>query len=161
MSGRLARKASQRAPQDGAAAAQTSTAAPRGGVALGRLVAREGEGWRVAVGRGTVLAARDPSVDDALLADCAARGARVVLDLDGPAAIVGALATARPLTVDAQGDVRAKVRVFEVAAEEEATLRTDRAFVQVRGADVETFGRNVITRARELAKLLGRMVKIN
>jgi hypothetical protein len=53
------------------------------------------------------------------------------------------------------------VKRFVVTAAEEAMLRTRAAFVQVRGADVETFGDRVVSRARELLKVLGRNVRIN
>jgi hypothetical protein len=147
--------------EDKGAEPSPTTTTPRAGLGLARLIAREGEAWRVSVGGVERVAERDPSVDEALLDECLARGARVVVEEGAAVVIVGALATSRSLSVDARGDVRAAVGVFEVTARESVTLRTDRAFVQVKGPDVETFGRTVVTRARELAKVLGRMVKIN
>lgn len=147
--------------EDKAEAVSDSSPSLRGGVGLARLLAREGDRWRVAVGGVERVAARDPSVDDARLAECLARGTRVVVEERSPVVIVGALSTSRALTVDARGDERAAVGAFEVTAREAVTRRTDRAFIQLKGPDVEAFGRNIVTRAREHGKILGRMVEIN
>ncbi len=117
--------------------------------------------WRVRVGAQTLMAQRDPAVDPALLDAAHREGARVVLDLAGDAVIAGTLTTARPVTVARDGSVQLDVTRFVVTAAEEAMLRTRAAFVQVKGADVETFGERVVSRARELLKVLGRNVRIN
>lgn len=137
--------------------------APAGhGVALGVVEGRAGDGhWRVRVGAELVTAACDPAVDPALVEDARGAGARVVLDLAGAPVIAGVLLTARPVTLGRDGSVSLEVRRFVVTAAEEAMLRTHAAFVQVKGADVESFGNRVVSRARELLKVLGRNVRIN
>jgi|GEM_PF-3117624 len=132
------------------------------GVALGVVEARAGEHhWRVRVGAAVLVATRDAAVDPALVEDACATGARVVLDLSAGAVIAGVLLTARPVTIDREGSVHVAVERFVVTAAEEATLRTGAAFVQVKGADEESFGNRVVSRARELLKVLGRNVRIN
>jgi hypothetical protein len=131
-------------------------------VALGVVEARAGERhWRVRVGAEVVTAACDASVDPALVDEAMRAGARVVLDLAGAPVIAGALATARAVSYDRDGSVMVDARRFVVTAAEEALLRTRAAFVQVKGADVEAFGERVVSRAREVLKLIGRNVRIN
>lgn len=107
--------------------------------------------------------AADASVDPALLREAIATGARVVLDRDesGEMTIVGVLATRRALTIDRTGAVEADVRRFSITAAEEALLRASGAFLQIKLDDVELYGKRVVSRARELYRVLGRMVKIN
>lgn len=135
-------------------------------VQLGVLVGRgEGEGsWRVRAGFVEHLAQCDASVDPALLDEACASGARVVLDASttaGALVIVGTLAVSRALTVSREGDVDAQVRSLKIAAQTEALVQTPHAFLRLQGDEVELFGGRVLTRARELLKLLGRMVKVN
>jgi hypothetical protein len=138
--------------------------APRGpaaAVVLARVVAREGERFRLRLAGEERLAACDPSVDPALVAEAIASGARVVVE-DGPEPlVVGALATARAVEVSREGEVRADVRRFVVTAEEEATLRTASAFLQVKGDEVELYARRLLSRARELARILARAIQLN
>jgi hypothetical protein len=67
------------------------------------VVAREGDGWRVRAGGAEALATVDASVDVALVEAAQASGARVVLELGEAPVIVGALQTARALTVGRDG----------------------------------------------------------
>ncbi len=151
---RMTDKAPRRAP--------TAAAGAASGVALGVVEARAGEShWRVRVGAATLTASCDAAVDPAVVDDAMRAGSRVVLDLAATPVIAGVLITARPVTVDRHGDLRVEVRRFVVTAAEEALVRTRDAFVQVKGGDVETFGERVVSRARELLKVLGRNVRIN
>lgn len=146
------RKMAARAPQP----------QPVAGVALGVVEGRAGDGqWRVRVGAAVHAMACDPSVDPRVVDEAAASGARVVVDLAADPVIVGALVTARPVTVGRDGVLALEVRRFVVTAAEEAMLRTQSAFVQVKGGDVESYGHRVVSRARELLKVLGRNVRIN
>lgn len=132
------------------------------GVALGVVEGRAGEGqWRVRVGPSVHAMACDPSVDPRVVDEAAASGTRVVVDLGAEPVIVGALVTARPVTVGRDGVLSLEVKRFVVTAAEEAMLRTQSAFIQVKGADVESYGNRVVSRARELLKVLGRNVRIN
>jgi len=146
------RKMAARSPKPAAAA----------GVALGVVEGRAGDGqWRVRVGTSVHAMACDPSVDPRVVDEAAASGARVVVDLGAEPVIVGALVTARPVTVGRDGVLALEVKRFVVTAAEEAMIRTQSAFVQVKGADVESYGNRVVSRARELLKVLGRNVRIN
>src|SRR5215471_10505978 len=133
------------------------------GVALGLVVGELDGRWRTRVGGVEQLVDADPAVDPLLVREAAATGARVVLDAppDGPAVIVGVIATRRALTVDRDGAVDARVRRFTLTATEEALLAGPGAFVRLKLDDVELYGRRVVSRARELCRVLGRMVKIN
>ncbi|MFO0604177.1 MAG: hypothetical protein U0324_13430 [Polyangiales bacterium] len=143
-------------------AARRAQPAAAAGVALGVVEASAGDGqWRVRVGAAVYAMACDPSVDPRVVDEAAASGARVVVDLAAEPVIVGALVTARPVTVGRDGVVSLEVKRFVVTAAEEALLRTRSAFVQVKGADVESYGNRVVSRARELLKVLGRNVRIN
>lgn len=104
----------------------------------------------------------EPDVDVALLEQVAAQQGRVVLDdVAGEATIAGVLMTTRALGIDAQGDVAAKVRSLRIDVEKDATLVAPEAFLRVRPGEVEVYGVRVLTRAREVAKILAAMIKLN
>ncbi|AKF86414.1 hypothetical protein MFUL124B02_26410 [Myxococcus fulvus 124B02] len=131
-------------------------------MSLGRLVAREGAGWRVRIGAAEHLLQVDPAVDPALLEEALASGARVIVDgSDEAPLIAGLLTTQRALHLDRQGAVNARVRSFSVTAEEKALLRVPGAFLQVTATEVELYADRVITRAREVAKVLATLIKLN
>jgi len=133
-------------------------------LALGVVVAAAPDGrWRVRAGGAEVTAEADPAIDPALLAEAVASGARVVLETGAgaPPVIAGVLATSRALTIDRSGAVEATVRRLALTATEEALLRGPGAFVRLKVDEVELYGKRVVSRARELCRLLGRMVKIN
>ncbi len=121
-------------------------------------MARQGEAFRVRVGGLERELSLDAAVDPALADEAIASGARVVVEGD---AIVGALTTARAVTIGRDGGVDSQVTHFQVTAKDGLTLRSAGAFVLLRDGEVELFGNRVLTRARELVKLLGRMVKVN
>jgi len=130
-------------------------------VTLGRLVEPTDVGWRVAIGGAERELAVDECVDPALLEEAFVSGARVVIDNSEAPAIVGVIATQRALVVDRDGDVRAKVRNFVVDSREELLLKTRGAFIRARAAEVEVYGTRLIHRARDLAKIMGAMIKLN
>jgi hypothetical protein len=132
--------------------------APPAGLGLARVIAREGDGFRVRSWKIEVVVPCDPCVDPALVEEAIASGARVVLE-DG--VIVGALATARSLQIDRQGVVDAEVNRFAVRAKDSALLKSQKAFLELKGSNIELYGHQVLTRARELARILGRMIKLN
>jgi hypothetical protein len=133
------------------------------GIGLGLIVGEADGRWRTRVGGRERLLDADPSVDPALLREAAASGARVVLEAseEGAPVIVGVLATRRALTVDRTGAVEAEVRRLALTATEEALLRGPDAFVRLKLDEVELYGRRVVSRARELCRIMGRLVKIN
>jgi hypothetical protein len=129
---------------------------------LAVVLGREGEGWRVRIGATERVVALDPNVDPSLLESAAQSGTRVVLDAAGDAfVIVGMLVTSRALTVDKAGDVDAKVRSFRISADDEVTIKIPRAFIRMRGEQLETYGQQILTRARGVLRLLGVAIKLN
>jgi len=127
------------------------------GIQLARVLAREGDLFRVRCAGREELAGCDPSVDPALVEAAIATGARVVVE-DG--AIVGALATSRTVEVGRDDSVRLLVERFEVSAKE-AVVQTPTAFVSLKDDEVELFGRRIVSRARELARILARAIQLN
>jgi hypothetical protein len=107
-------------------------------------------------------ASLDPSVDPLLVQECLVARTRVVVErVKGAAIIVGALSTQRPVVIDRQGHLEARAKRISLTGDEEVLLRAAGAFVHLRSEDVELYGKRVIGRARELCRILGRMVKIN
>ena len=131
-----------------------------GALRLARILAREGDGFRIEWSGGEEIARCDEAVDPALLDEAMGSGARIVVE-DGPEpVIVGALAIARTIAVDREGAIRVSVKQFEVTAEE-ALLKTASAFVSLKGDEVEVFGRRILSRAREVARILARAIQLN
>jgi len=131
-----------------------------GSIQLARVLAREGDVFRVRWAGREELVPCDPSVDPALVEAAIASGARVVVE-DGPgAAIVGALATSRTVEVGRDDSVRLSVERFEVSAKA-ALVQTPAAFVSLKDDEVEVFGRRIVSRARELARVLARAIQLN
>jgi hypothetical protein len=100
-------------------------------------------------------------VDPALLDEASATGARVLLETEPVPLIVGVVQVARTPSINREGDFIAKARRVVLEGQREVQLKTTRAFVRLHHEDVELFGRNVLTRAREAAKILARMIDLN
>lgn len=130
-------------------------------VLLGRLLERCETGWKVDLGAVQREVGVDDSVDPALLDEAHATGARVLVDASGTPAIVGVVATRRALTLDREGRVTAEVKSVELSAEEQVLFKIPGAFVRAKARQVEVYGERVITRARDLAKILAAMIKLN
>jgi hypothetical protein len=131
-------------------------------VVLAKLLGREGRGWRVRLAGAEHIASCDDSVDPALLDEAARCGSRVVIETseDGPT-IVGTLTTSRAVRIDGEGAVDVKLKSFRVTVEDEVLLRTEGAFARVSGGQIELYGQQILTRAREIARILARMIKLN
>jgi hypothetical protein len=127
-------------------------------IRIARVLTRERDRFRVRWGRCEEMVDCDPSVDPALVESAIESGTRVVVE-DG--VIVGALATARAVPVGRDGTVSVSVKRFEVTAHEEALLKTPSAFLCIKGDEVEIFGRRLLYRARELARVLARAIQLN
>lgn len=130
-------------------------------VLMGRLLERVGDGWRVDLGTLERDLPVDPSVDPALLDDACEHGSRVLVDATVEPTIVGVISTRRAITMDREGKVDAEVRSFRVSAEDEVLLRSPGAFVRAKARRVEVYGERVLTRARDVAKILAAMIKLN
>lgn len=130
-------------------------------VLFGVLLDGDGKTWRVRVGANERMLEAADDVDPALLREVAERQGRVLVDAGPPALIAGVLQTTRTVSIDRNGDVDAKVNRFQIHAREEAVLRTNDAYARVRDSDVQLAGRKLVLRAREIAKILGRMIALN
>lgn len=130
-------------------------------VLLGRLIERGESGWVVDLGALRREVGVDTSVDPALLDEALETGARVLIDAGGAPTIVGVVATRRALSLDREGRVSAEVKALEIDAEEQVLLKVPGAFVRAKAREVELYGERVITRARNLAKILAAMIKLN
>jgi len=75
--------------------------------------------------------------------------------------IIGVLQTQRALTIDRQGVVEAAVNKLRLTAHHEMLLSAPRTFLRLKAGEVEVYGDRVITRAREIAKTLARMISLN
>ncbi|MCC6873959.1 MAG: hypothetical protein IT378_06580 [Sandaracinaceae bacterium] len=153
-------------PKPRAKRAENEEAAPKlvyvhAPVLFARIVARAGDAWTVDLGTGERILPADPAVDPELLEQARARGERVLVDSSGEPCIVGVVSTRRAIEIDSDGKVDARVRSFHVDAEEEILLKTPGAFVRALGREVEVYGERVITRARNMAKILAAMIKLN
>jgi hypothetical protein len=135
---------------------------PLPGVSLARLIAPQGEGWLVRLGAEEQLASVDPSVDPLLLLEAQASGARVLLEMSALGAmVVGVVQTSRALRIDRTGQVEVQVERLSVQARTEVVLKTFAASLQLKAGEVEIRGVRTLIRARELAKVLARMISLN
>ncbi|MCP3098220.1 hypothetical protein LZ198_04925 [Myxococcus sp. K15C18031901] len=132
-----------------------------GSMRLATVVAAESSGWRVRLGTQEQVLSLDASVDPALVREALESGARVLVELCAPPVVVGVVQTSRALRVNRQGRVEAQVETFEIHALQGATVKTSGAFMQVKGSEVELYGTRILTRAREVAKILARMINLN
>lgn len=128
------------------------------GMALATVLGREGERFRVKLGRREALVLCDPAVDPELVVELAATRGRVVLE---EGVIVGALATARVLQIDREGVVEAHLKRVALTVEQAAVVATSSSFLRLQGAEIELHGREILARARELVRILGRMIKLD
>lgn len=130
-------------------------------VLLGRLIRREDDQWIALIGGAERVIRADSSVDPALLEDAMERGVKVIIDQSEEPLIAGVVATQRSLVVDRDGAVDAEVEHFKVSARREVLLKTPGAFIRARRAELEVFGDKVLTRGREVAKILAAMIELN
>ncbi len=131
-------------------------------VLLGRLVRADGDEWIVRLGGQERTIAVDETVDRALLWDAYERGARVLVDQsDDEPVIAGVVATQRSLVIDTEGHVDVELESMKISARTELLLKTPGAFLRAMDREVELFGDTVLTRARNLAKVLAAMIKLN
>lgn len=130
---------------------------------LARLLGRDGERWTLELGGERRAVEAAPEVDPALLAEVLEQGGRVLVETlsSGAPTIAGVVQTRRAVTVNPDGEVDLEVRAFRVRADREVLLSTARAFVQVKVQDVELYGSEVLTRARKVARILGRLISLN
>jgi hypothetical protein len=129
-------------------------------LALAEVVAREGDHFRIRCGVRERIARCHDSVDPAVVEEAISSGARVLVEWGSEPLIAGALATRKNVHLDRDGGLRLSVKEFEVTAEQ-ALIRTPSAFVSVKSDEVEIFGRRILSRARELARILARAIQLD
>ncbi|HET6984715.1 MAG TPA: hypothetical protein VFI53_21405, partial [Myxococcaceae bacterium] len=131
-------------------------------VALGTVLGSEGERWRIRMAGSEQLLPLDPSVDPLLLEEARLSGARALLELGpGGPRLVGVVQTSRALRIDREGTVDETVERFSVQARKEALLRTLSSFLRLKDGEVELRGIRTLVRAREMAKVLARIISLN
>ena len=131
------------------------------GAALARLVAPAGDVWEVRVGGQTHHVGVCPSVDPALLAEACEAGARVLIEVSGTPLIVGVVQVARTPTMDREGNLIADAQRVILRGAQEVLLQSKRSYVRLQHEDIELYGRDSLTRARGVAKILARMIDLN
>jgi hypothetical protein len=156
-----ARRRARRVPSKRSLGAPVLASTQAGAVVLATVLAEEAGGWRVRIGAQEQVMVLDPSVDPALVREALEEGARALVEANPVPTLVGVVQTSRALRVDRQGGVDAEVERFQVHASQGAMLKTAAAFLQVKGAEVELYGERILSRAREVAKILARMINLN
>ena len=131
-------------------------------ISLAPLLSESQDEWHIELAGVERSVSCAPDVDRALLREVVARKGRVLIEIvDGEPRIAGVLQTRRGLEVDQNGDVLAELRSLRVKVTEEIQLSTARAFIALKRDDIEIYGKEVLTRAREVAKILGRLISLN
>lgn len=130
-------------------------------VLLGKLVRRDCEEWVVQIGGADRTLRADSCVDPMLLEEAMKRGAKVIIDQSEEPLIAGVVATQRSLVVDREGAVDAELEQFKLTARREVLLKTPGAFIRAKRAEVEVFGNRVLTRGREVARIIAAMIELN
>ncbi|MEM9194728.1 MAG: hypothetical protein AAGF12_36450 [Myxococcota bacterium] len=130
-------------------------------VAFARLEAKLPDGrYRCRMGGRDVDLPADAAVDPALLEEAIKTGARVLVDAE-EGIIAGLLQTQRAVTIDRDGVVDAQVEEFRVSSKRRTLLKAPGAFVDLKSHEVEVYANRVLTRAREAARILATMIKLN
>jgi len=156
-----ARQRARRTPAKRPPAAPHVQPLPTGAVLLATVLAEEATGWRVRIGAQEHVVALEASVDPALIREALAEGTRALVEAGPEPRVVGVVQTSRALRINRRGAVDATLERFEIHARQSATLKSAAAFVQVKGSEVELYGTRILTRAREVAKILARMINLN
>lgn len=117
----------------------------------------------ISVGRATVTAALDPAVDPAVMKTALARGERVIAaEEDGGWVILGALRTAATPGVDEGREFAIKARRISVVGTDEVSVVSGAATLVMRAyGHVETIAQDITTRASQVHKIVGRMIRLN
>jgi hypothetical protein len=117
----------------------------------------------LSVGRETVTAALDPAVDPAVMKTALARGERVIAAEEAAGwVILGALRTAATPGVDEGKEFSIKARRIAVVGTDEVSFVSGSASLVMRAyGHVETIAQDITTRASQVHKLVGRMIRLN
>lgn len=133
-----------------------------GAIALAVVLGRGDDGrWRVRVHGQERVVSADPSVDPALLDEAAACGARVLIEGGVEPCVVGAVMTSRPVSYARDGSLSVSAPTVKLEAERDVTLKTPWSFLQLNQSDAELYGNRVVLKAREVARVLARLISMN
>ncbi len=77
------------------------------------------------------------------------------------ATVVGVVQTSRALHIDRRGVVEAEVERFSIQSRTEAVLKTFSAYLHLKAGEAELRGVRTLIRAREMAKVLARIISLN
>lgn len=136
---------------------------PRAEIALARVVAWDGARLLLEVDERTVEASRDRNLHPNVL-DTALRTGEVVLvsEREGRFTVMGALRTQPTPGIDVGEEFHIRADRIRVAAEKELSLSAVAATVVLRAAgEVETYADRIVSRAEQLHKIVGRMLRLN
>jgi hypothetical protein len=99
-----------------------------------------------------------PEVDPEIIADAAANGDSVLVELaEGEAPlVVGALQTRRPR------EIRLRAATVQIEGDKEILLRSGRGAIRIReDGDIEVVGSRISAASRGLFRIVGRMLRLN
>lgn len=133
---------------------------PLGLVRAARLV---DDGVEVDGPGGPVVAAVDASVHRDVIAAACERREMLLVAVDGAGlTVVGALRTQPTPGVDAMDTIRLEARRVEIVGGESVDVRSGVAALAVRAVgEIETYADRIVSRAEEVQKIIGRMLRLN
>ncbi len=151
--------------EDIAEASSVDASAPRreAGLAIGRALRLDGDVVDVDLAGRVAQASMDRSVHRSVVETACARGEMLLLTGEGASLrVVGALRTQPTPGVDAMDEITLEARRVTLVGGEEVQLRSGVAVVALRAiGEVETYADRIISRAEELQKIVGRMLRLN
>ena len=112
---------------------------------------------------GPVLVPIDRSVHPDVVATACERGEMLlVATLADGLTVVGALRTQPTPGVDAMDTIRLEARRVEIVGGESVEVRSGMAALAVRAVgEIETYADRIVSRAEEVQKIIGRMLRLN
>jgi hypothetical protein len=150
------------APVSSTTGVRRPAAAP--GIVAAVLVAFDGKSTAsLQIGGETIEAAVDAAVDPAVLRTALARRERVIAQQEGDGwVVVGALRTAATPGVDEGDEFAIKARRVRIEAAHELSVVSGAASVVLRAyGQVETLAQDITSRASQVHKIIGRMIRLN
>jgi hypothetical protein len=155
----------QRADLEAIASASTDRApALQPGLAVARVVRSDEARVEIELAGARRVAAVDASVHPSVVDGARRRGEVVLVALDagGAPTIVGALRTQPAPGLDAMDTIRLEARRIELVGGDEVQIRSGIAALAVRAlGEVETYADRIVSRAEEVQKIIGRMLRLN
>jgi len=140
-------------------------AAAFGNLAMAQIIDVRGDAIDVRLGGRTVEAKRATILDEAVLATAMETGEPVLVERapDGSVTVVGALRTRATPGVDKMKDITIEADRIALVGKKEVTLATSGvARIALRAAgEIETYADRIVSRAEELHKIVGRMLRLN